>query len=248
MRISRIYLPLETSTIGNRVNIEGDKAHYIRNVLRLKPGFTLHFFTPNGSQYKCKLGLINKHKVELTDICLTEKQPENSILNTTLAQGISSSDRMDYSIQKSAELGCNKIIPFLSDFCSQKVPEHKYEKKMKHWQTVSISACEQSGRSTIMEIEPITRLEHLINDISNGIYLDPTAKLTLHNLPTELQQNQTFFIGPEGGFSAEELLAFNQSACLGIQLGQRVLRTETVAPVIMGAMHALYGDFKPQVE
>ncbi len=52
MRISRVYLPLETSTMGTSVNIEGDKAHYIKNVLRLKVGFTLHFFTPNGNQYQ----------------------------------------------------------------------------------------------------------------------------------------------------------------------------------------------------
>jgi len=248
MRISRIYLPLETSTIGTSVSIEGDKAHYIRNVLRLKTGFILHFFTPNGDQYECKVGQITKHQVELNGICLTEKQVENSILNTTIAQGISSTDRMDYSIQKAAELGCNKIIPFLSDFCSQKVPAHKFEKKLKHWQAVSISACEQSGRSSIMQVEPIVQLSELIKHIDHGIYLDPTAELTLHNLPSKLQHKHTFFIGPEGGFSEVELSNFERTDYLGIQLGQRVLRTETVAPVIMGAMHALYGDFKPQVE
>ncbi len=248
MRISRIYLPLETSRVDNTLSIEGEKAHYIRNVLRLKVGFSLHFFTPNGNQYQCKIAHINKHQVELSDITLTEKQPENSILNTTLVQGISSSDRMDYSIQKAAEMGCSKMIPFISDFCSQKVPAHKYQQKLKHWQAVSISACEQSGRSSIMKIEPIAQINNLINDINQGIYLDPTAILTLHNLPEALQLKHTFFIGPEGGFSTEELSAFDRSNHIGVKLGQRVLRTETVAPVIMGAMHALYGDFKPQAE
>ncbi|TDR19520.1 16S rRNA (uracil(1498)-N(3))-methyltransferase [Marinicella litoralis] len=248
MRISRIYLPIETPDIDNTINIAGDKAHYIRNVLRLKVGFTLHFFTPNGNQYQAKVGHISKHQVELVDISLTEIQPKNSSLKTTLAQGISSSDRMDYSIQKAAELGCSRIIPFISDFCSQKIPVHKFEKKLNHWQAVAISACEQSGRSSVMEITPIIEFSPLVKEIDNGIYLDPTADHFLYNLPKSLQQAHTFFIGPEGGFSPEELDAFEKANYLGVQLGQRVLRTETVAPVIMGAMHALYGDFKPLVE
>jgi 16S rRNA (uracil1498-N3)-methyltransferase len=174
---------------------------------------------------------------------LTEEQPQSSLLHTTLAQGISSSDRMDFSIQKAAELGCIRIIPFLSEFCSSKVPEHKFDKKLKHWQAVAISACEQSGRTDIMQIDPIETLVDVIDKTELGIYLDPTASTTLHDLPENLQQQQTFFIGSEGGFSPEELIRFKDKGYVGVQLGPRVLRTETVAPVIMGAMHALYGDF-----
>ncbi len=248
MRISRIYLPLQLSSISHTISVEGDKAHYIRNVLRLKVGFTLHFFIPNGNQYQCRIGHISKHQVDLIDICLTEEQPENSILNTTIAQGISSSDRMDYSIQKAAEMGCQKVIPFVSDFCSQKIPEHKFEKKLAHWQAVAISACEQSGRSHLMTVAPIHQLVPLVQSVENGVYLDVTAEQSLHHLPKELQQEHSIFIGPEGGFSENELALFKQAGYFGVQLGHRVLRTETVAPVIMGAMHTLYGDFKPLAE
>ncbi len=244
MRISRIYLPVSTSAIQESIVIEGEKAHYIRNVLRLKKGYILHFFTPSGDQYQAKIKNIAKHDVTLEDIIMTAEQPQVSSLHTTIIQGISSTDRMDYSIQKAAELGCNKVIPMLSDFCSQKIPKHKFEKKLQHWQAVAISACEQSGRADIMEIGSIQSLQSCVETIETAIYLEPTAQQTLHDLPERLQTRHHFFIGPEGGFSPEELTLFKNAAYMGIKLGQRVLRTETVAPVILGAMHALYGDFK----
>ncbi len=244
MRISRIYLPICSSSIEKSVTIEGEKAHYIRNVLRLKKGFILHFFTPSGNQYQGTIKDITKHQVILDGIALTAEQPQSSFLTTTIVQGISSTDRMDYSIQKAAELGCAKVIPMLSDFCSQKIPKHKFEKKLKHWQAVAISACEQSGRADIMEIMPPQTLLTCVKHIETGIYLEPTAKQTIHDLPENLKTNQSFFIGPEGGFSPEEIKLFEEANYFGIKLGQRVLRTETVVPVIMGAMHTLFGDFR----
>lgn len=244
MRISRIYLPLSHHDVKQSITITAEKAHYIRNVLRLKAGQVLHFFTPAGTEFSANIASINKHEVVLHEINPISEQPIPSQLNTTLIQGISSSDRMDYSIQKAAELGCTKIIPVLTDFCSQKIAVHKRTKKELHWQAVAISACEQSGRVDVMQISPIEPLEQALKIISNAIYLEPNANHFLNQLPKEYQQQQTIIIGPEGGFSPTEIELFEAKNYLGVQLGQRVLRTETVAPVIMGALHALYGDFK----
>jgi 16S rRNA (uracil1498-N3)-methyltransferase len=245
MRVSRIYLPLTKQTTEDAILIEGEKAHYIRNVLRSKVKHTLHFFTPAGIEYQGTINAINKHSVELVDIEPLSQQPPPSQLHTTLVQGISSSDRMDYSIQKAAELGCQKIIPVLTDFCSQKIPPHKSEKKWRHWQGVAISGCEQSGRVDLLEVTPIQELAAAIAATNEAIYLEPNAKHHINQLPSHMQQTQTIFIGPEGGFSPTELAVFEQAGYWGVQLGPRVLRTETVAPVILGALHTLYGDFMP---
>ena len=248
MRISRIYLPLEQGDIKETVNIVGEKAHYIRNVMRLKVQHGLHFFIPAGIEYKAAIAAINKHEVVLHEIQALNHQPNKSVLETTLIQGISSSDRMDYTIQKAAELGCMKIIPVMTDFCSQKIAEHKKAKKLQHWQGVSISACEQSGRVDLMQVSPIQSLNEALKIVASAIYLEPDAGHFLNQLPPSLHQQQTIIIGPEGGFSPTEVEFFEAREYLGVQLGQRVLRTETVAPVIMGALHALYGDFKPPSE
>ncbi len=248
MRISRIYLPLEQSDVMQNISIEGDKAHYIRNVLRLKANHLLNFFIPAGIEYKATVAAVTKHEVVLHEIHAINQQQQASRINTILIQGISSSDRMDYSIQKAAELGCIKLIPVLTDFCSQKIATHKRTKKQQHWQAVSISACEQSGRVDLMQVAPIQSLKQALDAVPNAIYLEPNAGHFLNQLPAEYQQQQTIIIGPEGGFSPTEIECFESNKYLGVQLGQRVLRTETVAPVIMGALHALYGDFKPPTE
>lgn len=245
MRISRIYLPIEQHLINDSIVIDGDKAHYIRNVLRLKANHTVHFFIPAGIEYSATIAAINKHDVVFNEIKhLTEQSPPSQI-STTIIQGISSSDRMDYSIQKAAELGCIKLIPVLLDFCSQKIPTHKYSKKLQHWQAVAIRASEQSGRTDVMQIEPIQQLKDVCKNTAQAIYLEPLAPLYINQLPDDYQQQQTVIIGPEGGFSPNEIELFNELGYLGVRLGDRVLRTETVAPVIMAALHTLYGDFKP---
>ncbi len=248
MRISRIYLPLEPKQIQQCITIHGDKAHYIRNVLRNKCGQKLNFFTPSGTEYQGTISAINKHDVTLNQVEAITSQPKPSTLNTTLVQGISSSDRMDYSIQKAAELGCQLMQPVLTDFCSHKIPSHKQAKKHAHWQAVAVSACEQSGRADLMQVTPILNLSQVISNTAEAIYLEPGAATHINQLPGHMQVNQCVFIGPEGGFSPPEIEAFEAAKYLGVQLGQRVLRTETVAPVIMSALHSLYGDFKPQTE
>lgn len=244
MRVSRIYLPIDHQQLESSWVIDQPKAHYIRNVLRLKPGNPLRFFTATGRQYEAVIKSIGKHDVVIHQILpCTDRQPK-STLETTLVQGISSSDHMDYSIQKAAELGCHTLVPVFMEFCSQRIAQHKYQKKQQHWQAVAISACEQSGRVDIMDIKPIQTLHEVLAITQQALYFEPTAEHTLHDIPQQLQHKQTVFIGPEGGFSPTELDQFKDAGYMGVCLGQRVLRTETMAAVALSALHTLYGDFK----
>ena len=245
MRVSRIYLPVNHQDLGDSWVIEQPKAHYIRNVLRLKPGHQLQFFTASGQQYNAVIAEVNKHDVVIKDMTVCHDALPVSTLQITLVQGISASDRMDYSIQKAAELGCVAIQPIITEFCSQRIASHKYEKKQNHWQAVAISACEQSGRVDVMQVKPIKHLTEIMAEAHQGIYLEPTADQSIYDIPESLQQQSHIYIGPEGGFSPTELDQFEQHGFLGIKMGKRVLRTESMAPVILSAMHTLYGDFKP---
>jgi len=243
MRVSRIYLPVNHQSLTDTWVIEQPKAHYIRNVLRLKPGHPLQFFTANGRQFDAIIAEVNKHDVVIKNIQACQDAPPRSTIAFTLVQGISGSDRMDYSTQKAAELGCLTLQPVITEFCSQRIAPHKYDKKQQHWQGVAISACEQSGRADIMHVNAISPLSEIISQVSQGLYLEPTADQSIHDVPKNLQQHCHIFIGPEGGFSPTELDQFEQHGYFGIKMGRRVLRTETMAPVVLSAMHTLYGDF-----
>lgn len=245
MRVSRIYLPINHKALSDTWVIEQPQAHYIRNVLRLKPGHQLQFFTASGQQYNAIIAEVNKHDVVIKDMSACSDVVSQSRLQITLIQGISSSDRMDYTIQKAAELGCQLIQPVITEFCSHRIAAHKYDKKLQHWRGVAISACEQSGRVDIMQVNAIKPLTEVLSAYPAGLYLEPTAKQFIHDIPDSLQQQCAIYIGPEGGFSPTELNRFEQQDYVGIKMGDRVLRTETMAPVVLSAMHTLYGDFKP---
>lgn len=244
MRISRIYLPVSSKQVDNNIDIVGSKAHYIRSVLRLKPEQQLTFFTNDANEYTAKIKEVSKHKICLHQISQNYNQAAASSLNTSIIQCISSSNRMDYCIQKAAELGCNHLIPVFSEHCSTKIPNNKYEKKRLHWQSIAISACEQSGRCDILKVEPIENLNEIIDSFDSGLFMDTDGKNTIAQVTVKAQQKINVFIGPEGGFSDNEIRLLKENNYLDVKMGQRVLRTETAAVVILSALHTLFGDFK----
>ncbi|WP_395377116.1 16S rRNA (uracil(1498)-N(3))-methyltransferase [Marinicella sp. W31] len=240
MRISRIYLPITDQQFAAEYTIHDEKAHYIRNVLRLKNGDQLRIFTQDRNEYLCQIDQVDRHQVHIRSIeTLPAMAP--SKLHTTIIQGISSSDRMDYTVQKSAEMGAARIQPVWTEYCSTKIATNKYAKKQQHWQNIAISASEQCGRADILEIMPICTLSEAISDIGHGVYLEPTAESVLADLNNH--QSLSVLIGPEGGFSQAEIQLFEKQQLTGIRMGQRVMRSETVAPVILAALHTLHGDF-----
>ena len=244
LRISRIHLPVTASDVGHTHTISGDKAHYIRNVLRLKKHHPLIFFTQDGHEFCAEIQDIQRHDIVLNNIIKSGAAIEPAKLNITVVQAISAGDRMDYTVQKSAEMGVVKLIPVFSNYCSHKIPANKIDKKRAHWQAIANSACEQSGRCDLVHIATPCLLEDAIKTHGhNGLYLEPTARNKIINLPDDLKADLAVFIGPEGGFSDVEIASFESAGMFGTQLGQRILRTETAAPVILAAVHTLFGDF-----
>lgn len=244
MRISRIYIPLHSSQLENTITLSSDKAHYVRNVLRLKQGERLNFFCQNGLEFSAVLDFSSRRQVVLKNLQPSSQSSQPTSIKVTIVQSISSGDRMNYTVQKAAEMGCLRLIPVLSDHVSQKIAKHKWQQKQQHWQAVAISACEQSGRCDLLTVDPIQNLsEVLFKFRDRGIYLEPTVSARLHQIPERLHQELAVFIGPEGGFSEAELSRFTEQQLTPVKLGNRVLRTETVAPVILSALHTLYGDF-----
>lgn len=244
MRISRIYIPLHSSELATKLILPTDKAHYVRNVLRLKQGERLNFFCRDGLEFCCLIDELSRNKVVLGNLEQNPQMSQPATIEVTIIQSISSGDRMNYTVQKAAEMGGVRLIPVFSEHVSQKIAKHKWQQKQQHWQAVAISACEQSGRCDLLTVEPIQQLSEVLPEFrAAGIYLEPTVSAQLSQIPPKLRQQTAVFIGPEGGFSETELQSFVEHELTPVRLGNRILRTETVAPVILSALHTLYGDF-----
>jgi 16S rRNA (uracil1498-N3)-methyltransferase len=241
MRISRIYTeqPLET---GSSVSLDGQQAHYLSKVLRLKANAKLILFNGDGYEYKALIKAVDRQTVTV-DIEQADKYNTESPLHSILGLGLSRGERMDTAIQKSTELGVSEIAPLFTEFCEVKLQGERLQKKLRHWQQIAISACEQSGRNQIPVIHPPQQFADWCKSLSCE------CKLIFEPGENKLQLNQTQFsqvallIGPEGGFSDQELKQAANNGFQNLSLGPRILRTETAPIAALTMLQILWGDF-----
>jgi 16S rRNA (uracil1498-N3)-methyltransferase len=217
-------------------------------VLRTKVNTPVTLFNGDGFEYYCRT-LSEDAKKTLISIESRMELNRESGLDITLIQGLSRNDRMEYSIQKSVELGVNRIIPVVCKRSSIKLSEDKKSKKLSHWQKVIISACEQSGRNRIPEITEIIPFEKvftLLNERCMKLALNPDSDNSLSQF-SDTQNNVSndaveIVIGPEGGLTEEETGFLQDNQFSSIRFGPRILRTETAGPAVISACQLLWGD------
>lgn len=245
MRVPRLYLPGDYQP-QQVIALAKEQVHYVLTVLRLKNQHPVEVFNGQGLQAKGTLIVTGRRSADLCIESLSQPQTE-SHLNTVLVQSISRGDRMDTSIQKAVELGVSQIQPVFSERCEVKLNADKLEKRRAQWQQIVISACEQSGRCMVPEILPIQTYQAWLNSIENqpafGFVLDPYAKETLQTVQQPAIDTPIhLLVGPEGGLTAEEVEQATQHGLTAIQLGPRVLRTETAGPAILAGLQLIWGD------
>ena len=215
-------------------------------VLRLKVGDQFALFNGDGYDYVAKVIELSKHKTSVEIIDRYQVNHE-SPLKITLAQGLAAGDKMDWIIQKAVELGIQSIQPLLTERSIVKLDRERADKKLEHWRTVAISACEQTGRSIIPDIlSPIHIVQWLSNQnqIANSLklILTPAKAQNLNHLEKP-SSPVVFMVGPEGGFSEKEMDLALRSGFVPVNFGKRILRTETASIVALSIMQNLWGDF-----
>ena len=242
MRIPRCYTA-QPLTANETIHLEEEAAHHLRQVLRLRSGNPLILFNGNGGEYQAQLAQLSKQGVTalLGERIRQEAEPPLAI---HLLIGISRGERMDLVLQKATELGVSRITPCLTQRCVVKLDDKKRNNRMNHWWRVIVSACEQSGRCRLPQLDQPLEFANAISQNSStlSLILDPTGSQTLANLSPP-ESSVSILIGPEGGLSDDELDIALQHGFLGIRLGPRVLRTETAPLAAIAAIQTLWGDF-----
>ena len=222
------------------ITIEGKDINHIKNVLRKQVGDIIEICNQeDGEAYKCKIINLGEDRIE-TNIIKRINSKENS-LKIDIYQGIPKSDKMELIIQKSTELGANAIIPVSMKRCVAKIEPKDESKKIARWQKIAEIAAKQSGRNTIPEVRNVVTIADIIKlrkqyDSIIVAYEDEkenTIKKELLRLKILFlgkgQINVAVVIGPEGGLELEDVEKLKQQGAEIITLGDRILRTETVA-------------------
>ena len=243
MRTIRLYHP-ENLTCGETTFLDADSSNHLVRVLRSKVDTPVTLFNGDGFDYRGKTLDTNAKKTHVSIESKVEMNNESN-LTITLIQGLSRNDRTETTIQKSVELGVNKIIPVICQRSNIKSNKDRMARKLIHWRRIAISACEQSGRCNIPEITDailLNNIKQYLNQQSSKIVLDPFAKISLK----DVKQNQNvieLFIGPEGGLNDDEIAFLEEERFKSICFGPRILRTETAGPAAISALQVLWGDF-----
>jgi len=246
MRNPRIYQN-QPITVGETITLSEDAFGHTIRVLRLKDGDAITVF--NGQihdgklgEFQAKLCNVSKKHADITINEFNMKENE-SPLNIHLGQAISRGDRMDFTLQKSVELGVNTITPLFTERCGVKLSGERLQKKIDQWQKIIVSACEQSGRCSVPIVNPAISVDDWLKQQSSALKLNlhPKASHSIMNLPEE-NTRVRLLIGPEGGLNDNEIERANASGFYDVLLGPRVLRTETAALTAITALQCRYGD------
>lgn len=231
---------------GRQIELPLEAARHAVGALRLRDGDALTLFNGDGAEYPAILEL--RGKAAFARVAGRATPERESPLRITLAQGISSGERMDLTLQKAVELGISAIQPLMMRRTVVKLGGEKVDKRLRHWQGVVIAACEQCGRNQVPPVlaireglmwlqQPETR------DTPNRYLLDPEGAGGLGELAPPTGPI-LLLAGPEGGFDPVERKLALAAGFRPIRLGPRILRTETAALAALAALQARWGDFQ----
>ena len=225
-----------------QIQIVGKDVNHIRNVLRMKPGDTLWISDKEKKEYNCLIDTITEEEILLRIVYVQESDfelPSRLILFQCLPKG----DKMEWIIQKAVELGVWEIVPVASSRCVVRLDEKKAAKKVERWQQIAESAAKQSKRLKIPRIHPVLSFAEALACAENC-----PVKLIPYEMEKDMRgtgallrslepgQDVAIFIGPEGGFSPEEVQAAMEAGVRPITLGKRILRTETAGLALLSVL------------
>lgn len=225
------------------VELPADLAHHAIRVLRLKPGTGITLFDGRGGEYPARLLVEGKKAYAVTgDHAAIEAELPGNI---TLVQGMAGGDKMDWIIEKAVELGAKRLVPVAARKSVLQLSGDRLAKRLVHWRRIAQAASEQSGRNRIMLVDEPMSLQACLTDMAQAaraaIFCDPDGPQTLTQALAQSPGDLTLLVGPEGGWSVQELELVKEHGLTPVRFGNRVLRTETAGLALIAAVCALRG-------
>jgi 16S rRNA (uracil1498-N3)-methyltransferase len=241
VRIIRIYQPGDY-TQDQSLELTPSASQHVAIVLRMQVGDPLTLFCGDNREFLATIESIQKKRVwiHIHTVNFVNRESSRAI---HLAQAISKGERMEFVMQKAVELGVVSITPLITTHCVVRLDAERLAKKQAQWQNIAISACEQSGRNQLPIIHSPRALDDFLQNCQS------THRFVLYPEAQKSWRDYDFFagdisliIGPEGGLSEEESTSALHHFFLPLQLGPRVLRTETAAITALSVLQAVSGD------
>jgi 16S rRNA (uracil1498-N3)-methyltransferase len=226
----RFYInwPLQPGT----VTLEGTEAHHLATVCRFRPGDQVCLFNGDGHEYPARVTTVQRRQVEL-EVLERRSPPRELPFCLEVAASLPKGDRAQFLVEKMTELGVSTFVPL----ATQRSIVHPREAKLEKLQRYVIEASKQCGRNRLMEIRPLIEWAEYCRreDLPSERYFGHPGAAGIVGQPAK---HLVWAVGPEGGFTAEEITSAVGAGWQGVDLGPRTLRVETAAlvvPLLVGA-------------
>jgi 16S rRNA (uracil1498-N3)-methyltransferase len=243
MRLTRAYIDAPLAA-GTRVTLPEDAAAHLVRVLRLRVGDGCVLFNGDGQDHDARLVEAGKRGA-VAEVLASRAIANESPLRIVLLQGIARGEKMDLVLQKATELGVARIVPVDAQRTEVRLEGERLRKRVAHWRSVVVSACEQCGRARIPQVsDPVAigDIGYHAGDATLRLTLDPDGGHALPALAIAAESTVALAVGPEGGWSPRDRDALRAAGFEGLRLGPRILRTETAGLAAIAALQALHGD------
>jgi 16S rRNA (uracil1498-N3)-methyltransferase len=246
----RRFMVDEIPPRGGLLTIGGQEARHVSRVLRLGPGDRLILMDRKGGRFLARVESIRPQEVDVS-ILEPLPPPPSSLAEITLCQALLRSGPMDFVVQKATELGVSRIMPFFSERTVVRPDEKGRSNKQRHWEEIARSAAKQSDRDRPPVIFPLLAFSDLLTHLKEDknlklILWEGEERQELKEILRKEHSNQievTGIVGPEGGFSAEEIQAARAAGFIPVSMGQRILRAETASLALVAVLQYEWGDF-----
>ena len=236
----RFFVP-GSHTVDQQLLLTAERSNYLCRVLRLTRGDAIEIFDGAGNVFACEIVADNPRQTELRVLTQTvTARPQSSKLGVAI--GLIKGQPMDRAIAQATELGATDIYLLEGQRSNVKLNKQRMLSKLEHWRKVIVASCEQCGQINLPTLHDPAQLAPMLAQLSETanhiIFFDPQA----NPAPTQLApQDRVIFIGPEGGFSPEELRAFADAKAEGYRLGTLTLRAETMPAAALALIHQATG-------
>ena len=243
MRVTRVHVELPLAA-GIEIELPESAANHLVRVLRLAVGDTCVLFNGDGHDYPARLVEVGKRMLRV-EVGAGTMVDNESPLRMVLLQGVARGEKMDLILQKATELGVASLHPLYSQRSEVRLEGARADKRLAHWRGVVVAACEQCGRAKVPDVAmPLSLVQALTKLPDSGLrlILAPDAEASLSRVELDASQTVILAVGPEGGWSPQDLTQLVAAGFTGVRLGPRVLRTETAGLAALAALQVLHGD------
>jgi 16S rRNA (uracil1498-N3)-methyltransferase len=240
---------VEPTKLAEEVVVLADEDHrYLTRVLRLDVGAEVTLFDGKSVEATARIMRIGPRALELK---IEERRPVAGIdrPHVTVIQGLAKGDKLDFIVQKATELGAARIIPVTTARAVARLDAGAIRtmSRRARWQKIAREASRQSGRLDVPEVEGVAALSTALaaspKDALKLMLWEGARQTSLRSqLPAKPPQQIVIAIGPEGGFTVEEVEAARHAGFIAVGLGPRILRTETAALVVLSILGYALGD------